>query len=306
MNRIDRLFHILLILQRRKLVRAVDLAAEFEVSTRTIYRDLLALGEMGVPLAAMPGEGYALVEGFYLPPLRFNGDEAKALLLGARMLSAQSTGELAKAAEVASEKITHILPETTRTEAEGLTRIIQFYLPPRRFDLDHPYLVQLQHAIQAYHPVRLRYHSLKDNAVTERVIEPHSLTYGEGAWYVVGYCRLRQDERSFRLQRINHLEVLNETFTPRSIPAADNRTISVRVRFTQSVVRWVRERQHYAFRGEEAVPNSGHVIMCYEVEALTEIQSWLFGWGIQAETLSPPELRQALREEAKKLAALLT
>ena len=82
MNRIDRLFAILLGLQHKRRIRAQDLARQFEVSKRTIYRDMSALNQMGVPLAALPGEGFELVEGYYLPPLMFTEKEAVALLLG--------------------------------------------------------------------------------------------------------------------------------------------------------------------------------------------------------------------------------
>ena len=71
MNRIDRLFAILLLIQRKRRVRAIDLAQAFEVSERTIYRDMAALSESGVPIVALPGAGYELVEGYYLPPLLF-------------------------------------------------------------------------------------------------------------------------------------------------------------------------------------------------------------------------------------------
>jgi predicted DNA-binding transcriptional regulator YafY len=94
MNRIDRLFGILLILQNQPRVRAQDLAERFEVSKRTIYRDITALSEMGVPIVSLPGEGYELMEGFYLPSLIFTDDEAIALFLGARLLIQQAAGAL--------------------------------------------------------------------------------------------------------------------------------------------------------------------------------------------------------------------
>lgn len=301
MNRIDRLFNILLILQRRKLVRAADLAREFEVSSRTIYRDLDALSEMGVPLIAMPGEGYALVEGFYMPPLAFTSDEAKALFLGARMLAGQAAGELAKSAAAATEKIALVLPEESRRDVQQLMDIIHFFLPPEKFDLDQPHLRQLQRAIQGRQLVNICYHSYNQNALTERVIEPHFLTYSDGAWYVSAYCRLRRDTRSFRLERIERLDVLRDTFTPRDLPDSPPETVIVRVRFAADVVRWVRERQHYAYQGDD-----GDAVMIYRMHNTSEIKAWVMGWGAQAEVLSPPDFRAEIREEARKILSLLT
>ncbi|MCI0352964.1 MAG: HTH domain-containing protein, partial [Acidobacteriales bacterium] len=143
MNRIDRLFAILLKLQSHSPITSHDLARSFEVSQRTIYRDIAALSEMGVPIVALPGEGYALMEGFYLPPLVFTPAEATALFLGARMLALQADGELPKDAEQALTKIANILPDKTHQHVEQLTRIIQFGLPQNRFNLDDPRLLAL-------------------------------------------------------------------------------------------------------------------------------------------------------------------
>lgn len=124
MNRIDRLFGILLILQNQPRVRAQDLAERFEVSKRTVYRDITALSEMGVPIVSLPGEGYELMEGFYLPPLIFTDDEAIALFLGARLLIQQAAGALTVKAEQALAKIAVALPQETRQRVEALTAII--------------------------------------------------------------------------------------------------------------------------------------------------------------------------------------
>ena len=94
MNRIDRLFALLLTLEHRRRVRAQDLAEQFEVSKRTIYRDLSALGQMGIPIASLPGEGFELVEGYYIPPLMFTENEAVAMILGSRLLTQQAAGSL--------------------------------------------------------------------------------------------------------------------------------------------------------------------------------------------------------------------
>ncbi|HRQ37151.1 MAG TPA: HTH domain-containing protein [Chloroflexota bacterium] len=134
MNRIDRLFAILLLLQKKSRLRAQDLAAEFEVSKRTIYRDITALSEMGVPIVSLPGEGYELVEGFFLPPLLFTDKEATALFLGARLLLQQAASTQVGDAERALTKLAVALPEKTRQQVESLTKIIGFIVPQERFN----------------------------------------------------------------------------------------------------------------------------------------------------------------------------
>lgn len=304
--RIERFLNILLLLQRQPVVRAADLAARFGVSKRTIYRDLQTLSEMGVPVASMPGEGYALVEGFYMPPLSFTSDEAQALFLGAKMLREQATGTLAGAAALAVEKISHILPETTREHVEALAETIRFHALPQRFNLDQPYLVQLRAAIRARQVIRLRYFSYSQNVSTERDVEPEALTYSGDAWYLNGFCRLRNDERSFRLDRIGGLDTLDERFTPRQMFPASATQFAVVVRVAPSAVRWVRERQHYAFTGEDAPDESGAVVMRYRVKEVREIRAWLLSWGADAVVLAPDFLRAEIRRHAETLISLLT
>ena len=99
MNRVDRLFAITLLLQARRKIRARDLAEKFEINKRTIYRDMAALSESGVPIVSTPGEGYELIEGYYLPPLLFTPSEAAALFLSAHFLIANATGRVPKDAQ---------------------------------------------------------------------------------------------------------------------------------------------------------------------------------------------------------------
>ena len=98
---------------------------------------------------------------------------------------------------------------------QRLGEIVQFVAPSQRFDLDHPLLAALQQAIGERRVVHLRYHSYNRNEVTEREVEPQQLAYSSGAWYLNGYCRLRQGERAFRLDRIDELDLLKKTFKPR-------------------------------------------------------------------------------------------
>ncbi len=126
MNRTDRLLAIVLELQAKKQVRAEDLADTFEVSKRTIYRDIMALDESGVPIVAIPGQGYSLVEGYFLPPLSFSSDEAIMLLLGADFVAQNFDAQYRGAAQTAGHKIMAVLPDKLRTEVEYLESSIRF------------------------------------------------------------------------------------------------------------------------------------------------------------------------------------
>ncbi len=305
MNRIDRLFAILLTLQHKRRVRALDLARQFEISKRTVYRDMSALNQMGIPIAALPGEGFELVEGYYIPPLMFTENEAVAMMLGSRLLTQQAAGSLTRGANQALAKITVALPDQVRARAEALTNVIGFITPTEKFDLDHPQLLTLQKAIQEKRVIHIRYHGYQKDEITARDVEPHQLFYSDGIWYLEGYCRLRKDIRAFRLSRVEKLNLRNETFSKRRTGKPKNaKTIEIKIRFDTNSVRWVRERQHYGFQREETLPDG--VVMVYEVHDVSEITAWILGWGAAAEVLSPKELRNSLRETAQKLADLLT
>jgi NAD(P)-dependent dehydrogenase (short-subunit alcohol dehydrogenase family)/biotin operon repressor len=136
MNRIDRLFGILLRLQRAGRIRAQDLARHFEVSERTIYCDIAALNELGVPIISLPNVGYELPAGFSLPPIFFTPGEAGALALAVQLLLAQTMGTTSHDAERALTKIAAILPRELRGRVDELSAVVRFYAADRPFDLD--------------------------------------------------------------------------------------------------------------------------------------------------------------------------
>lgn len=301
MNRIDRLFAILLELQHRRRVRAVDLAHQFELSKRTVYRDMSALNQMGVPIVSLPGEGFELVEGFYLPPLMFKENEAIALTLGLRLLTQQAAGSLTQAANSASAKINVVLPKQVRSKSEALSGIIGFITPSQKFNLDDTQLLLIQQAIQDKRVLHIRYYGYQKNQASERDIEPHQLYYSDGIWYLEAYCRLRQDVRGFRLSRVDKLILLNQHFSKRRKGKTKMaRVVQVHIRFDTRILRWVRERQHYGFVREQDDR------MVYQVNDVSEIKPWILGWGAEAQVLAPQTLRNDLRETAQKLANLLT
>lgn len=304
MNRVDRLMGYLLLFQSRGLMRAQDFAQQFEISERTVYRDIQALCEVGVPIIAIPGEGYRLMEGYYLPPITFTANEARSLYLAIAMLSGWTKeGSTRTAAQTALEKVRAVLPSTTLKQVETLEAIINFYtLDKTTLDFDDEKLLTLQEAIYQKQVVHLCYHALNSNAVSERDVEPIELIFFDKAWMLSAYCRLRRDQRMFRLDRIDDLQVRRETFEPRPSEryTMERSPTQIVVRFDQSIVRWVREDQHYTFTKEQAAgaTNAQDRIMIYQPREFRQIKGWLLSWGDKMEILEPPELRAELAETA--------
>jgi predicted DNA-binding transcriptional regulator YafY len=294
----------LLLFQSRGLMRAQDFAQQFEISERTVYRDIQALCEVGVPILAMPGEGYRLMEGYYLPPISFSPEEARALYLSMSMLAGLTEpGPTHNAALAALEKVRAVLPAATLRQLEALQAIINFYaLPGPRMNFDDKTFLRLQEAIHGRQVVHLHYHALHSNEVTQRDVEPVALVFLDKTWFVSGYCRLRQENRFFRLDRIDSLKLKAETFVPKEIPLSPPQPgpLTVTVRFEAEVARWVAERQHFTWA--ETQTGEAGVIMLYRPRVFEQIEGWLLSWGDQMEVLEPPALRERIAALAGRIA----
>ena len=210
MRRADRLFQIIQILRRRKLVRARDLAEKLEVSERTVYRDIRDLVGSGVPIDGEAGVGYVLRNGYDLPPLMFNERELEALVLGARIIESWTDPEMAEAAANVIAKIEAVVPEELRSHMAqtALLAPAEHYAEPLAVD---PRTVR--RALRDRRKLALEYRDREERR-TSRSVRPLALAFYGPVWLLVSWCELRQDFRCFRLDRIATLEVLSETFRP--------------------------------------------------------------------------------------------
>ena len=307
MNRTDRLLAIVLELQARLRQRAEDLAATFETSKRTIYRDIQALCEAGVPVVAVPGQGYSLVEGYFLPPLTFTTDEATILLLGSDFLAQTFDSQYRAAAQSASRKIEAVLPARLRGEVEHLQNSMRFIALNGGIEGGNPALLrQLRQAIIEERTLRFHYHtryrSDAQGTPAWREVDPYGLIHYGSAWYLSGYCHLRRGIRHFRLERMDSLETLDRTFTRperfqlRPYEREAERSYLVRAVFDREVARWVREAPSYFAVTEEAIPEG--LLVTLRARQEEEVVQWLLGWGAHVRVLEPDSLRQRLAAEA--------
>jgi predicted DNA-binding transcriptional regulator YafY len=309
MNRTDRLLAILLELQRKGARRAEDLAATFETSKRTIYRDIQALCESGVPVVAQPGVGYSLVEGYFLPPVSFSVDEATMLLLGADSAAQNFDAQYRDAAASAGRKIEAVLSEKLRGEVEYLRGSIAFVTPATLVSgKSASFLPQLRRAIIERRTIRFDYHTRYSqdgrDARNTREADPYAMLHYGGAWYLIGHCHLRMGVRNFRLDRMAELRLLDKTFDrPPNFrleePVDDQRNLKVVALFSPEAAPWVRESWSYYVDSMEEVADGLLVTMRVRVE--NAILQWLFSWGAQVRVLEPESLRRRLMAEAGKI-----
>jgi predicted DNA-binding transcriptional regulator YafY len=312
MNRTDRLLAIILELQARGTQRAEDLAETFEISKRTVYRDVQALSEAGVPVVAVPGQGYSLLEGYFLPPLSFTIDEAALLLLGSEVMARSFDAEYSAFAHDAARKIAGALPERVREETSRLQDAIRFSTFGTNGDpIDEDRLRQIRRAIVRHQVVRLRYYARTGEGETVREVDPLGLIHFRGVWQMVGYCHLRKDIRSFRISRIESLMVLPRSFDrpgfimsdylheKRREEIASARWIVVRALFAEPIARWVLESPSF-FMADHVMTPDGLLVTLHVPREQDAIQ-WLLGWGRHARVLEPESLRQHLAEEIEAM-----
>jgi predicted DNA-binding transcriptional regulator YafY len=215
MRRADRLFRIVQFLRSRRLTTAVWLAEHLEVSTRTIYRDIADLSLSGVPIEGEAGVGYVLRQKIDLPPLMFERSEAAAVELGLRFVSAYAGRPLSAAAVSAMSKVRAVLPKGAASESAPVALYV-----PKKAAASLPTVGQIFAAIDAKQKARVRYADAAAQE-TERTIWPLGAFFWGSSWTVLAWCELREDFRSFRLERITRLENLAERY-----PASPGRQLT--------------------------------------------------------------------------------
>ena len=220
MNRIDRLFGILTLLQSKKYVTAEAIAEKFGISVRTVYRDVKALVEQGVPVSFEQHRGYFIVQGYFVPPVSFTSEEANALLLMESLVQGFADRSISTHYTSALNKIKAVLRTKQKEGLERLDQNIKLQLPSC-FVNDTDYLSLLQSAISGKTIVELEYKNTKSE-VSHRQVEPIGLVFYAFSWHLIAWCHMRHDYRDFKLVRILKVKSTGQSFTQKDhLPLAD-------------------------------------------------------------------------------------
>jgi len=299
MNRIDRLAAILIQLQSRRLVKAQDIADKFSISLRTVYRDVRALEEAGVPVIGEAGTGYKLMEGYKLPPVMFNQDEASALLTASKLVQSKTDASISKHFQSALDKIKAVLRLSEKDHIEEIEEHIMVmghpaivYHPPAELHLQ-----SLLKAISTSSVVEINYFSIEKNETTQRKVEPVGIYYMGSHWYLVAFCQLRNDYRNFRTDKIDKLRLTDETISKTHPPlqsfinqtSADRQVVEVVIDVETDIVRYLGEQKYY--NGFVRQENLGdHVRLHFLTGSLMGFARWFMLFGDHAKIIRPAEL----------------
>jgi len=212
MNKINRITAILTQLQSKRIVTAKSIASRFNISLRTVYRDIKTLQEAGVPIGSENGVGYFIVDGYKLPPVMFTEEEANALITAEKLVIQKNEKSLTKNYISALIKIKSVLKNTQKDKIELLESRIgadtKYTIAPKT-----DYLEKIQKAIIESIVLKIEYQSLYKNEFTKRTVKPLAFYFTENDWIVVAYCNLRKALREFRLDKIKKLNFTDSYFT---------------------------------------------------------------------------------------------
>lgn len=314
MNRIDRLTAIIIFLQGRQRVSVSELSGRYKISERTVYRDLSALQEAGVPIGSEPGEGYYIVKGYHLPPVMFDKNEAASLLAGERLMQRWNQTELGRSYHSALDKIRSILPPDEKEYFEVLDERIQTFQyqnhNDRRPAHDERIFAFLQNAVFKKEIIEIDYLAPYKQKKTNRKVEPLGLLLMSNHWYLAAWCRLREDYRMFRLDRFEGFKptgIIMRQPTGHSLKDFYDRNLheekdltEVVIWFEQKYAHYVGEQKYwYGWAWEQA--KDGGIEMTFLTSSIEYLSRWLLIWGNKIVIKKPEKVKKRVKELVDEL-----
>lgn len=307
-----RVLTVLELLQSRPGLTGPQIAARLETDVRTVRRYVTKLQDVGIPVEANPGRfgGYRLRPGFKLPPLLFSEHEATAIVLGLLGSPWLEVDLSAEAVQGALSKITRVLPDAVRERVLAMSSamILSSYRDETRPDAS--LLMMLSESAQALRCVDLTYRSDR-NEITHRTVEPYGLVGRSGKWYLMGFCRLRVDYRTFRLDRIQEATQLAERFQKRedfdlrayALRSLEDYPVNfhIKVLFKAPAAR-VRDRIPASLGTLTTTPEG--LLLDWPIDDLDYGARYLLARGVPFVVRDPPELREIFRKLADEAAGI--
>lgn len=311
MNRIDRLTAMLIHLQSKKVVKAEEMSDRFEISMRTVYRDVKALMEAGVPIGSEAGKGYFIVDGYHLPPVMFTQDEASSMIMAGKFVEKMTDKSVRKAFESAMYKIKAVMSESEKDHLDHLQSHIEVYVSPRsaqnQGDFPDHFMTEIQRAVVQKQVLKLDYMSTQEE-LTQREVEPIGLFYYSSAWHLIAWCRLRNGYRDFRADRMKDLKNTGQKFEGRNLLSLQEYFQSM-FQSNQGLVKAVVLFDKASLRGRPVYGSISQTDLGSKIRAefmmdnANHMARWLMMFGSAAEVEEPESLKTTIAELAEELLA---
>jgi len=309
MDRVHRILRLIVLLQSQQGYGSRELMEQLGVSRRTLFRDLNMLELAGIPYHHEKGKGYRINQDFFLQPINLSAAETMGLMLMAKTTAARKNTPFGKAAISAVTKLIAMVPEDIRQTCQDLLSHVSVdhgaQLEQDEKEANH--YIHLQQCIDEGRCCRITYRAPSDPEPQVMRLEAYAMHFASRAWYVIGYCDIHQEVRLLKLGRIVQIEMLERLFVrPTNFTVQDKigkawqlipegTIYDVELEFSARVASNVVETRWHASQKHRMLPN-GRCRVTYEVDGLNEISWWICGYADQVEVISPPQLRQRVKQ----------
>lgn len=314
-KRFDRIVAILIQLQSKKIIKAQELADRFEVSLRTIYRDIRTLEASGVPIYSEAGVGYSLLDGYRLPPVMFTREEASSFIAAEKLMEKFTDKELQSYYTSAAFKLKAVLQSSDKDWVSTIESNILMQPTGKLFNEKAPNtLAVLFRSIAEKTQIILVYQAIEADDATERLIEPVGVFHENDNWYTLGFCHLRNDYRQFRTDRIHQIKTTEKPFTIEHLDLETYlqkdlqkfSTTKVRIVVPKKVASYIAsQKKHYGFVSQKEVEDR-KIEMTFMSRNIEEgFARWYMMFGDYATILEPELLKERVLELISKTRSML-
>ena len=308
-KRFDRIIAILIQLQSKRVVKAQELADRFQVSLRTIYRDIRTLEASGVPILSEAGVGYSIMQGYRLPPVMFTREEAGSFVAAEKLMQKFTDKGLGAYFESAMFKLKSVMNGEDQDWVNAIESHIQIAPQDPLFNKGVPDALEiLFDSIAAKKQVHLVYLAQDTATPTHRFIEAVGLFHEGNFWYIMAYCHLRKDYRQFRTDRIQHIDPTELDFSKQHEPlerylqsSIDQAAVQVRILVDKHILKYI--RNGFTYYGLISEKEKGtQVEMTFLPRNIEEgFARWYMTFGDYAEILEPEDLKDRVKALSKKI-----
>ncbi|WP_128330370.1 YafY family protein [Apibacter sp. HY039] len=302
LKRFNRIISIMTFLQSKKIIKAQDLASRFDVSIRTIYRDIRSLEKAGIPIVSEAGTGYSIMEGYRLPPVMFSKEEALSFITAEKLMTKFTDQGIGAHYASAMVKIKSVLRSSQKDAVSRIENRIDIRSVNSFSGSDIVNSLQIVlESIVAKRQSIIKYKSVTDE-ITCRTIEPVGIFFQNSFWYIMGYCLLRKDYRQFRTDRILNIIQTDKEFTSTHGELSDYKTeyctgskIRVKILVDKLTAKYlVNAKTGFGFISEREVRNQ--IEMTFQTADINEgFPRWFLSFADYATILEPEELKVTVK-----------
>jgi len=308
-KKFDRIVAILIQLQSKKIVKAHELAERFEVSLRTIYRDIRTLEASGVPIYSEAGIGYSLMDGYRLPPVMFTREEASSFIAAEKLMQKFTDAELGSHYASAMYKLKAVLQGSDKEWVSTIESKVLMQTSGTTVNEKAPNtLAFLFKSIAEKTQIILGYEAIEADGITERIIEPVGVFHDHNNWYFLGYCHLRNDYRQFRTDRIHTIKNTTVPFALEHEPLETHLqkekqqapATKIVILVAKKIAKYIAEdKKLHGFISERVVGDDVEMtFMCRNADEY--FPRWYLMFGDHASILEPEELKARVLELIEK------